>query len=209
MEKTIDLRFSKEDWFSHNTPAWEVIFKDLKPKRILEVGSYEGRSACYAIQKALEYQDKVELFCVDSWEGGAEHIGKYDMNAVEKNFEHNMQQMVKAYPNATVHKIKKYSHPAMMELCTKGYEGYFDFVYIDGSHEAPDVLLDAILAHRLVKVDGVIAFDDYLWSPDRNNQDHYLLVKPAVDAYVNIYQRKVHVVQKLPFYQLYVLKLKD
>ena len=90
------------------------------------------------------------------------------------------------------------------------YLFHFDFVYVDGSHEAPDVLADALLAHRLVRAGGVIAFDDYLWSPlPDGEQDHYLLVKPAVDAYVNAFQRKVRVLQGLPAYQLYVQKLAD
>ena len=68
----------------------------------------------------------------------------------------------------------------------------------------------AILAHKLVKNNGIIAFDDYLWSPEENGkQNYYHLVKPAVDAYVNIYQQKLHVLQMLPVYQLYIQKLSD
>lgn len=48
------------------------------------------------------------------------------------------------------------------------------------------------MAHKLVKNNGIIAFDDYLWSPEENGkQNYYHLVKPAVDAYVNIYQQKL------------------
>ena len=42
----------------------------------------------------------------------------------------------------------------MIELLTQGYENYFDFIYVDGSHEATDVLFDALLAHRLVRGDN-------------------------------------------------------
>ena len=98
----------------------------------------------------------------------------------------------------------------MIELLVKGEAGKFDFIYVDGSHEAPDVLFDAILAHKLVKNNGIIAFDDYLWSPEENGkQNHYHLVKPAVDAYVNIYQQKLRILQMLPVYQLYIQKLSD
>ena len=61
-------------------------------------------------------------------------------------------------------KHKGYSHIKMIELLAKGEAGKFDFIYVDGSHEAPDVLFDAILAHKLVKNNGIIAFDDYLWA---------------------------------------------
>ena len=44
---------------------------------------------------------------------------------------------------------------------------------------------------------------------ENGKQNYYHLVKPAVDAYVNIYQQKLHVLQMLPVYQLYIQKLSD
>lgn len=199
-----------DDWFSHNLPGLNHIFETFHPQRILEIGSYEGRSSCYFVEKALQYREKVEIRCIDTWLGGQEHIGRHDMNLAETRFDQNLQVAAARHPQADIIKYKGYSHPVLMALCTQGFENYFDFVYVDGSHEAPDVLLDALLAHRLVRAGGIIAFDDYLWSPRPNGeQDHYLLVKPAVDHYVNTYQRKVHVLQMMPVYQLYVQKLSD
>lgn len=199
------------DWFSHNIPPLEIIFNEIKPKKILEIGSFEGRSTKFFIEMSAKYTDELEIHCIDSWEGGQEHVNKWDMSSVEQTFEHNINLVLSQATNSVkVMKYKGYSHERMIELLAKGYSNYFDFIYIDGSHEAPDVLFDALLAHRLVKVGGVIAFDDYLWSPnEKMEDDHYLLVKPAVDHYVNTYKRKVHVVQKFPLYQLYVLKLSD
>ncbi|WP_245232418.1 class I SAM-dependent methyltransferase [Pasteurella sp. WM03] len=179
---------------------------------MLEVGSFEGRSTVHFLEKALEFHRKIEIHCIDSWEGGREHIGRWDMSSVENRFDHNLnlacQKLNKSKIAITKH--KGYSHPKMIELLANSYNNYFDFIYVDGSHEAPDVLLDALLAHKLVKINGIIAFDDYLWSPNKPTEDdHYLLVKPAVDHYVNTYQRKVHVLQGLPGYQLYVQKLTD
>jgi Methyltransferase domain len=37
----------------------------------------------------------------------------------------------------------------------------FDVAYVDGSHQAADVLLDAVLVWDLVKTDGLVMFDDY------------------------------------------------
>lgn len=197
------------DWFSHNISALDYIFNELKPTKILEIGSFEGWSTVHFIKKALSLNDSVDIHCIDSWEGGAEHKGKWDMLSVENRFMHNMHLVVIQHPKAVVSKYKGYSHTRMMELLLSGKENYFDFIYVDGSHEAPDVLFDALLAHRLVRVGGIIAFDDYLWSPKPwNEADHYMLVKPAVDHYVNTYQRHVSVLHMLPSYQLYVSKIK-
>ena len=39
----------------------------------------------------------------------------------------------------------------------------YDIIYIDGSHYAPDVLEDYILAMRLLKEGGIMIMDDYRW----------------------------------------------
>lgn len=200
----------KEDWFSHNLAGLNPILASIRPQRILEIGSYQGRSTCHFIETAMQQHDSMEIYCVDTWQGGQEHIGRHDMSEAEMMFNHNMDLAATRYSNAKIQKIKGLSHNMLIKLLAEGKQGYFDFVYVDGSHEAPDVLLDALLAHKLCRVGGIIAFDDYLWSPTAMTQeDHYLLVKPAVDHYVNTFQRKVHVLQKLPSYQLYVQKLAD
>ena len=40
----------------------------------------------------------------------------------------------------------------------------FDFIYVDGDHKASTVLRDAVNAYAHIKIDGLIAFDDYGWS---------------------------------------------
>ncbi|KAL1047085.1 class I SAM-dependent methyltransferase, partial [Haemophilus influenzae] len=192
---TNELTFNS-DWFTHNVPALEAIMADLKPSKILEIGSFEGRSTVFFLENMLNIHDKVEIHCIDSWLGGREHIQSgWDMDSVEHQFEENIRTFLHSFnekKECKVVKRKGYSHAKMIELLTQGYENYFDFIYVDGLHEATDVLFDALLAHRLVRGGGIIAFDDYLWSPDPlGQQDHFNLVKPAVDAYVNIYQRKV------------------
>ena len=39
----------------------------------------------------------------------------------------------------------------------------FDFIYIDGSHIAKDVLTDACMAWPLLMPKGLMVFDDYMW----------------------------------------------
>ncbi|HDL5374719.1 TPA: class I SAM-dependent methyltransferase, partial [Mannheimia haemolytica] len=162
------------DWFTHNVPSLASIFEYVKPRRILEIGSFEGRSSVFFIEEALKYQSQVEIHCIDSWEGGAEHQGVWDMGEIEQRFIHNVTLAQQKFQNVVLYKHRGYSHQKMIELLANGYINYFDYIYIDGSHEAPDVLFDALLAHRLVRKGGVISFDDYLWSPDETGkQRHY------------------------------------
>lgn len=44
---TITQYHFNSDWFSHNIVGLNAIFDYLKPKRILEIGSFEGRSTVF------------------------------------------------------------------------------------------------------------------------------------------------------------------
>jgi len=196
------------DWFSGAIPVWKQIIDRYRPARVLEVGSYEGRSACFAIEQCAAGWP-IELHCVDTWEGGVEHKGVVQMSDVERRFDSNIAlAMSEAAHPVQFHKHKALSHDALARLMAEGQGGGFDVIYIDGSHQAPDVLSDAVLAFHLLKVDGVLIFDDYLWARgDYGQRDHYDMPKPAIDAFVNIYYRKVAVFSGPPLGQLYLRKV--
>lgn len=193
---------------------WDQIFPQLKPRKILEVGSYEGASTCYCIRTLSNLVDHLELHCVDTWEGGIEHkkggAAEVNMQEIEQRFRRNIEIEIQniQFPVAiNIHKER--SATALTKLIATGRSGFFDFIYIDGSHQAPDVLTDAILAFQLLRIGGVIAFDDYLWSEHAVLQrDPLRSPKIAIDAFTNIFFRKVSIV-KAPLYQLYVTKVAD
>ncbi|MDX2143832.1 MAG: class I SAM-dependent methyltransferase [Rhodospirillaceae bacterium] len=195
-----------QDWFSKHVPVWNKLLPSFAPRKYLEIGSYEGRSACYIIDR-FSADASLDIHCIDTWEGGVEH-GKVAMGDVERRFDANIalaRQSAKHPAHVTKH--KKRSHVALAELMTTGHALSFDVVYIDGSHQAPDVLADAVLSFPLLRVDGLMIFDDYLWSEDRaGKQDAFGMPKPAIDAFLNIYQRKMLIAENAPLSQLYVKK---
>jgi predicted O-methyltransferase YrrM len=195
-----------QDWFSKHIPVWNTLLKSVAPRKFLEIGSYEGRSACYVIDR-FSAEAALDIHCIDTWEGGIEH-DKAAMGDVERRFDANIALACRraAHP-ARVTKHKQLSHVALAELMTTGHALSFDVVYIDGSHQAPDVLADAVLSFHLLRVEGLMIFDDYLWSEDRaGKQDAYGMPKPAIDAFLNIHQRKMVVAENAPLSQLYVKK---
>ena len=202
------------DWFSRYIPVWNRIFDQHKPRNLLEIGSFEGRSACYIIEKcAAIIGGGATLTCVDTWQGSVEHQSGGPvasvMSEVERRFDHNTRiALSKASNRVTLQKVKQSSHDAMAKMIAAGQLQSFDLIYIDGSHEAPDVLADAVLAFQLLRPGGVMIFDDYLWSMHRpGTQDVLLMPKPAIDAFMNIYQRKMQVFAGLPVGQLYTYKV--
>ena len=202
------------DWFSIYIPVWKRILDQEKPRKILEIGSFEGRSACHIIEYGASVADgEVSLTCVDTWEGSIEHRqgagAEANMNDVERRFDHNTRlALAKAAKPLALRKLKQKSQYALAGLITAGASESFDLIYIDGSHEAPDVLADAAMAFPLLRVGGTMIFDDYLWSMDRPGaQDVLRMPKPAIDAFMNLYQRKMVVYPGLPLRQLYARKI--
>jgi predicted O-methyltransferase YrrM len=193
-----DYEFT-QDWFSSNIPTWQFLLAKVKPRRILEIGSYEGRSACFLIEQVAS-ERPIELHCVDKWGGKAE---------VEQRFDRNIEIAISAAPQSvTFRKHKNSSSLALVQLLAEGYRETFDFIYVDGSHAAPDVLADAVLGFELASIGAAIVFDDYLWQRDPTGvPDHYSMPKPAIDAFVNIYRRKLEIVAGAPLYQLYLQKI--
>lgn len=201
-------------WFDNTARnVWDQLIPQIKPRSILEIGSYEGASTCYLIQK-LAGTHPLEVHCIDTWQGGLEHQtggnDETDMNAVEARFRRNVEIAVRNARNPVELVIhKEFSDRALSKLLSEGKTSHFDFIYVDGSHQAPDVLCDAVLAFRLLKVNGIIAFDDYLWSERLPyGKDPIRSPKMAIDAFTNIYCRKLHIISA-PLYQIYIQKASD
>lgn len=179
-----DYKFT-QDWFAWAPKVWEQ-FKPVLPERkhFLEVGSYEGRSTVWTVENMME--DGGKIVCIDTWSGGEEHqvIGE-PMNVVESNFDHNMEILRQKFPDRYVSKHKGKSNYALTCLSDN-----FDFIYIDGSHQAPDVLTDACMAFPLLKSQGIMVFDDYMWGDSRD-----ILHRPkiAIDAFINIFAEHIEV----------------
>ena len=201
-------------WFENTAKSvWNELIPKINPTRILEIGSYEGASACYLIDQ-LAAQKSVELHCIDTWQGGLEHqngsTAHVNMADVEQRFYYNTQTAIaNAAHNVELVIHKGPSDVELPKLLAGGKQGYFDFIYIDGSHQAPDVLFDALLGFELLKIGGVIAFDDYLWhEPLPNGIDPIRCPKIAIDAFTTIFCRKVRPVVA-PTVQIYVQKVSD
>jgi predicted O-methyltransferase YrrM len=148
----------RNDWFSLNIIDLESVFSTLELRRdlaILEIGSFEGMSACYFLDR---FKDNIaRLVCVDSWEGSMEHTNA-EIDGASANFDAN----VAAFGGAG--KVQKIALPSQEGLSLMQKDGaLFDLVYIDGSHTAADVEADGDAAWPLLKVGGIVVFDDYLW----------------------------------------------
>lgn len=198
------------DWFVSNSKAnWDTLL-DQNATRVLEIGAYEGASACYLIDR-LGANPGLEIHCVDTWEGSIEHqpeqSASADMGLVEMRFKKNTALALSRFkvpPQLLA--VRNFSHLYLAELLASGKSGYFDFIYVDGSHRAPDVLLDATLGFQLLKQGGVMGFDDYLWTfPIEQPRSIVDSPKLAIDSFVNVNFQKLTVL-RTSMSQVYIQK---
>lgn len=195
------------NWFTPHKETWNHIVPQYDPRIIVEVGSYEGQSACFLIQ-LLGNLHPLEIYCIDTWLGGQEHA-RIDMAVVEDRFERNIGECVASVAhNVSVTKVKSASDYALAHFLAQGKANQIDMIYIDGSHEAPDVLVDAVLGFKLLRVGGLMVFDDYLWGQGPTS-DPITNPKLAIDGFLNCYQRKIQCHPWIPLAQLYCRKLQN
>ena len=119
----------------------------------VEIGSCEGRSACYILDPLKDKQSHATLHCIDLWELGlGETPPKHSAPVAYKRFKANIKSIGVA---GHVHVYKGRS-----SVVAKTWTTPIDLLFIDGSHLYADVKLDYECWSPFVQVGGVMAFHD-------------------------------------------------
>ena len=140
-----------EKWFCNNLNYLTVNFKTVKNvKKILEIGSYEGRSAIFFLKNF----SNSNISCVDTWSGSDEH-NSFNFQLIEKNFDFNTSFY---QSNNLLRKYKMTSNDFF-----KKNDKYFDLIYVDGDHSSDQVKIDLINSWNVLKKGGFLVLDDYMW----------------------------------------------
>jgi len=130
--------------------AW-LARKSRSLSRIIEVGSYRGRSA-----RAMLDNSDAHLWCVDTWntpsDGKTGIISIKDFRAFKVNLKDE---------EARVNILKMRSARAAKILLELYGPCSFDMVFIDGGHSYGQVKADILAYTPLVKVGGIISGHDY------------------------------------------------
>ncbi len=141
------------NWFDHNVPHWERWLAPLRGRpglRALEIGSFEGRSTVWLCENVLTAADAsidcVDLFRLDPVFG--DYHARFRQNTA------SWSERIREFPGPSYDAIKR-------------LDGPYDLVYVDGWHSAFGALADGVMAWPMLRVGGVIIFDDYLWVPPK------------------------------------------
>lgn len=142
-----------QNWFDGNIPSlqrWLGPFSGRPGLRALEIGSFEGRSTLWLCENILTAEDAridcLDLFATDPVHG--DYLSRFRHNTSEHTW-----------------KVREVHGPSFEGL--RKVEGPYDIVYIDGLHSAFGALADGVMSWPMLKVGGVMVFDDYLWVPPK------------------------------------------
>jgi hypothetical protein len=174
------LPYDCQGW-NGDSQIFSKLISELKPKLIIEVGSWKGQSAITMAKKIRELQLNCKIFCVDTWLGALEfwdHLRETpERNLLQKNgypqvyyqflsnvVHENMQDIIVPFPNTS----------SIASRYFKNQKITADLIYIDASHDEEDVYLDIQNYIGLLSPNGIIFGDDYA---------SWISVKKAVDKF--------------------------
>lgn len=169
----VPFKYDKDlqGWDSHNSIFNEVI-RSVKPKLIVEVGTWKGASAIHMASICRSIGLQTEIVCNDTWLGNWQHWSRGEggvgsradlkifnglprlyyqflSNVIHCGFE----DMITPLPLTGVAGAKLFEHFRIMP----------DLIYIDGDHEYESVLFDLKLWIKQLSPRGVLIGDDYVW----------------------------------------------
>jgi predicted O-methyltransferase YrrM len=200
-ERIRSLRLSS-DWFTGHIPNWLSVFAEYSLQsraklEVLEIGSWEGLSS-YFILGSLP---NAELMCVDTWRGADEHTSGY---AATEQVLSNIESSFDANTAPFAARLTKYQGTSFSFFNEDSKGRKFDLIYIDGSHHCDDVIVDAVKCFQILKVGGLIIFDDYLWKWYPRAADN---PAAAVNAFLRLKKGSYKLVRV--YTQLVIEKTKD
>jgi predicted O-methyltransferase YrrM len=156
----------------------------LEEVHFLQIGAYTGDATLWLLENVLLHP-KSTITDVDTWEGSAEAAHEtLDWSEVEKVYDARVSKYVDAG------KVIKKKMTSDEFFATKDPDVLYDFIYVDGNHEAVPVLKDGMNSVEALKAQGILAFDDFQWDSGRGPA---FRPRPAIEAIVLCYENRLRI----------------
>ncbi len=166
-------------------------FQGMPNLKFLQIGVFTGDASIWLCENVLRNKTSF-LYDVDTWDGSNE----------KEHEDIDFDKVFKYYETRT----GVYQSIVRLRMTSDDYFAgdntvRFDFIYIDGDHTSHQVTKDANNAWKLLKPNGIMAFDDYLWGKDMIPE---LTPKPAIDRFLAKYIGEYELLSK--DYQVWIRK---
>lgn len=137
-------------WIGHGYFVYDLV-RNLKPQRIVELGTHKGGSFFSFCQAVKDAKLKTELFAVDTWKGD-KHTGTYD----QKMHKHIKNIKNELYSGVKIKLLKKTFDQAKTDFNNKS----IDILHIDGFHTYRAVKHDFNNWLQKIKPSGIVLLHD-------------------------------------------------
>ena len=167
-----------------------ILQEVIVPKVTIEIGVFEGETTFNITNLLSERNPYYSLYAIDPF-SASENLRQEVVDDAKLTFKKNMLE----FPQVEL--IEKNSFEGLLELHWRAIKA--DFIYVDGSHFAKDVLSDAVFGFELLNIGGVMLFDDAVsWRYGEHIQDS---PKVAVDAFIQCNWNRLRVLEMPGGYQ--------
>jgi hypothetical protein len=160
-----DTSFSPKGWYADH-PVFEQIIKVLKPKLILDVGSFWGASCVRMARLAIDSgpPEEVTVIAIDTWLGSKEHFVEMPFESMQDYrygamYETFCDNVVRAGVAEQVIPLPQTSLTAAAIL--SHYNLQPDLIYLDAAHDYRSLLTDLEVYWKLLRIGGVLFGDDF------------------------------------------------
>lgn len=161
-------------------------YKD-QPIKCLQIGAYTGDATQWIFDNIMGHPE-ASLTDVDPWTGSDEPAHhKLDWKSVEEIYLERHQDKIDSG------KLKVFKGTSDDFFQSEDGRQGFHFIYIDGDHEAAQVLKDGLNAIYRVGIGGIVAFDDYRWT---SGKGLWADPKPAIEAIWQCHSNKFQLIDK-------------
>lgn len=150
----IDLRLQKMPKYAQLL----VLIDEVQPKTIVEIGTWNGKTAYDMCGKALKHNSVLHYIGYDLFEDADDDINERELNvkrpAALEGVENTLRKLQEVYLDFTFELIKGDTNETLEHHVV-------DFVFVDGGHSIETIRND----YEHVKDSKMIVFDDY-YIPD-------------------------------------------
>lgn len=134
-----------------------VLILIYRPKKILEIGVYNGRRSLQMIEAAKIFSKDVHYYGFDLFEGSNKSIIKRERSKTASRINDILKLLSK---HAKVFLFKGFTKQTLKRFAKKN-KARVDFAFIDGGHKVETIASDYYYCKRICKKKSIIVFDDF------------------------------------------------
>lgn len=148
-----------------DAPIFGQLIDELRPRLIVEVGSWKGASAIHMARQCDALDLDTRIVCVDTWLGAYEFLGsdgERDLKPIYGYPQIYYQFLANVVQTGQQQRIIPFPQTSLIAArYLAQHQVKADLIYIDGSHDEVDVAMDIRSYWPLLRRGGVLFGDDY------------------------------------------------